>query len=302
MALVVGCVLAVLVSLFPSKTEAYSIAVDNFSFEALPVGGLPFDGYLGGFFSIDNIPGWLNSGISGQFQPGNPSSTSYFNTLPDGPTIAYTWGDAISQTVGATVQGDVTYVLQVDVGLRKDCCQNLGKVQLLIGGTPILATGVEPSGGDWSTFTASYTGLSADIGKPITIQLSSSGDQGDFDNVRLDATATPVPEPASVSLLALALAAVVWFSSRSSPYSARFRREKGSSIGLRAYEALRRLRPRPRPSSPLAKSASQFERQRTLQICPGCGRDRPRQELMPFNGLALGAGEMCPGQGDELPR
>src|ERR1700724_3756080 len=66
------------------------INVANFSFETLPGGGLPFDGCGPGcFFSRDAIPGWSNSGDSGQFQPGNPANTTYFNTLPAGPTIAY---------------------------------------------------------------------------------------------------------------------------------------------------------------------------------------------------------------------
>jgi hypothetical protein len=62
----------------------------------------------------------------------------------------------------------------------------------LIGYTPVFATGVTPTKGNWSTFTATYNAAGADIGKPLTIQLTATGAQSWFDNVRLDASpATP---------------------------------------------------------------------------------------------------------------
>ena len=50
----------------------------------------------------------------------------------------------------------------------------------------MLATGATPDLGQWSTYTATYTGTAEDAGKSISIFLSSN-DQGNFDNVRLDA-------------------------------------------------------------------------------------------------------------------
>jgi len=83
-----------------------------------------------------------------------------------------------------------------------------------IGGTKILATGTAPTPGNWSTFTATYVGLSADGGKTITIELTSTGAQANFDNVRLSDVAPTVPEPGSVTLIGLGLAGVLVFARR----------------------------------------------------------------------------------------
>ena len=185
---VVCCGSVGLYAVVETSVPTTNISVNNPSFEVLPAEGLPFIGYLGGTFSIAPIPGWVNAGDSGQFQPGI-NGGAYFNTLSNGPTVGDSNGGTISQTVGATVQAGVVYTLQVDVGLRNDaCCQTFGTVQLLIGDTVIQATGSLPPQGFFSTFTAVYTGLPADVGKSITIQLSSTAQQGDFDNVQLTAS------------------------------------------------------------------------------------------------------------------
>jgi hypothetical protein len=177
-----------------SVIRAGVIPVNNPSFEVLPAGGLTIPGNLGGSYSESPIPGWVTGpefigAQTGQAQLGGPSGivpNSYINTLPDGPTIAYSNGGTISQTVAATVQVGVTYTLQVDIGARLDTslAHFDGVADLLINGKQYLAAGVENFGG-WATYTATYTGLTADAGQSITIELRSSGDQGDFDNVRL---------------------------------------------------------------------------------------------------------------------
>jgi hypothetical protein len=198
-------------SLFFALTAGASaspIVVSNFSFETLPVGGLPIGcSGTGCDFSVGAIPGWTNSGDSGQFHPGN--NTIYFNSIPDGNTVAYSnnAGGVISQSVGTVAAANTAYTLQVDLGFRNDGLDSLGIAQLLIGGAPINATGVAPTIGNWSTFTATYNSVAADIGKTLTIQLIATGSQSDFDNVRLDASApTAAPEPASTSLVVLGLA------------------------------------------------------------------------------------------------
>jgi len=100
-------------------------------------------------------------------------------------------GGTITQTVG-TVSPNTTYTLRVDLGLRSDGLSSLGTVALLVGNTPVYATGLAPTPGNWSTFTATYGSTAADIGKTLTIQLMATGNQSDFDNVRLTASTPQV--------------------------------------------------------------------------------------------------------------
>ena len=73
-------------------------------------------------------------------------------------------------------------------------------MERLVSATPLSTPG------NWSTYTVTYTGLAADVGKTITIVLGASGVQGNFDNVRLDATAAAaVPEPVTWVLLGAGL-------------------------------------------------------------------------------------------------
>jgi hypothetical protein len=189
--------------------------VNNASFESLPSLGLPTTcagagcEYSNAQFPGQDIPGWTVSGslAIGQFQPG-PSSgtTTYFDSVPDGLTVAYAFNGTISQTVAPVVQLGVTYTLLVDVGQRKDCC-GVGTPYLVIGTNPIAATGVNPTPGSFSTFTATYTGLAGDVGKSIGIELSATGPQADFDNVVLsDST---VDEPDSTTLAGFGLVATL---------------------------------------------------------------------------------------------
>ena len=201
---------AALAMTFPVRAGV--IAVVNPSFETLPAGGLPLGACGAGCsYSEDAIPGWLVTGnLTGQFQPGvQAGNFAYFNSVPDGITVAYTDGGSISQTVAATVALGVTYTLSVDQGVRHDN-SDPGIIELLIGGNaPIIAAGIPASPGDWSTYTATYTGLAGDIGKSISIELFSSDVQGDWDNVRLsnDAT-TGVPEPTTLTLFGAGFAGI----------------------------------------------------------------------------------------------
>ena len=172
----------------PNASAQSPIPVANFSFETLPSGGLPINTGAGPF-SLGSIPGWTNGGNSGQWHPG-----SYFNYVPDGITVAYSNdpGGTISQGVG-TVAANTMYTLQVDLGFRKDGLDSLGAVALIVGSTPIQATGVAPTIGNWSTFTATYSSVAADIGKTLTIRLTATGLQSNFDNVRLNASSIITP-------------------------------------------------------------------------------------------------------------
>jgi hypothetical protein len=195
------------------SASATAITVTNASFETLPPGGLIF-GCLGPAcaYNFDGvIPGWTtNNTPSGEFHPGSPANTTYFNSVPDGSVIAYmNAAGMITQSVGTVSAAGQLYTLLVDVGLRNDLAgQPVGTTQLVIGSTVINGTGTAPTAGNWSTYSTTYVTSAADIGNTITIQLSSTGVQGDFDNVRLDASPAPTPEPITAGLLGFGLLAV----------------------------------------------------------------------------------------------
>lgn len=192
--------------LLANSALSATIAVDNPSFETLPAGGLPLLCGAGCSYSEDFIPGWTNipfAGLgltSGQFRPGTDvGNTTYFDALSDGPVSAYTSIPCIEQTVGATVQEGVTYTLLVDVGWRKDASPT-GVPRLKVNGVFYDGVGTPILGG-WAPFTATYVGEAADVGAPITICLSSTSIQGNFDNVRLSdsSTSTGIDPSASPS-------------------------------------------------------------------------------------------------------
>ena len=187
---------------------ASTIAVTNFSFETLPAGGLPLGCGAGCAYSVGGvIPGWTtnSTGQIGQIQPNG------LMALDDGATTAWSdvAGSVISQTVGGTVVLGETYTLLVDIGFRiQPLLGFTGTADLLINGIHYVATGTAPARGAWATYTATYTGLAADVGRTITIDLNSSGGEANFDNVRLDGNLAGVPEPASFLLIAPALVAL----------------------------------------------------------------------------------------------
>lgn len=204
-------VIALSCILCAGSASASTITVNNFSFETLPSGGLTFTCPAGGpscAYSQSAIPGWTNTGSSGQFRPGAPGNTTYFDTVPDGTVVGYSNGPTISQIVIPTVVPGYMYLLRVDIGLRKDQTGPVsGGADLRVGGVPYLATGTAPLSGDWSTYTAAFEGTALTAGDNITIELTTANtggnfSQGDFDNVHLSVV---TPEPALMALAGLAL-------------------------------------------------------------------------------------------------
>ena len=202
-----------------------TITVQNASFETTNPLNTPCEGQ-GCVFNINEVPGWGTPNSGGSWRPGN--SGTFFSLLPDGQTIAYINNGVLQQTVSETVQLGLTYFLQVDIGNRKDFDPS-GSASLKIGDTLIAATGSTAAEGGWSTYTAIYTALAGDVGKPISIELSAivlpELSQGNFDNVRLSSEIllpdnpegpvvppmpNAVPEPGTVSLIGLGVAAVLW--------------------------------------------------------------------------------------------
>lgn len=190
--------------LFSTVTFADDIPVVNPSFETLPSGAPPLANSCGSgcSYEVGTVPGWTVTGYAGEFQPG---ATTAFNSLPDGPTIAYVnAGGSISQTLGATTVSGDTYTLQLNVGERTNITAD-PLVYLVIGGTDILATGTAPTAGNWSTYTATFTcSGTCTSGESIAILLESTGissQQAEYDNVQMS-----VPEPGVFSMLLLGLA------------------------------------------------------------------------------------------------
>ena len=185
--------------------HAGSITVQNYSFETLTSSGL-FVACGGSCAYSDGvgIPDWSTTG----FATGQWITGGYAGNPPafDGNVLAYSNGGTISQTVGPTAVDGTTYTLQVEVLHRTDY-PIAATVQLEIGGS-VVATSSQPDAGagTWNDWVATYTATGADAGKPLTILLSSSGAQGDFDDVRLSASG--VPEPATWTMMLTGFGAV----------------------------------------------------------------------------------------------
>jgi hypothetical protein len=202
---------------------ASMIIVNNPSFETLPV---TFPTSNCGGSCIDNkdglIPDWTSTVVTGgQLRP-QVATGGYINQDAGSLTSAWANDGIFSQLTGATVGTGTVYMLRVDIGQKTSALlanQFGGYADLLIGttvgGTRYAATGTAPTPGGWSTFTATYTGLAADVGKTITIELQNIPVNGvvyqaNFDDVRMDT----VPEPASFLLIGSALLALKAFRRR----------------------------------------------------------------------------------------
>jgi len=199
-------VLAML-ALVATPVLASPILVSNFSFEDA-VSGLVA---CGANCSAGNvvIPSWTasvsgpNSGIFNVTGPG-----TYWSGPPtDGVQSAYAFTAAssgtvtLSQTVVPTAVAGTTYQLRVDVGQRLDLPGYLGTADILVNGNQYFVTCGAAVPGGFVACSGLYTATAADNGKSITLELSATTRQGNFDNVRLDT----VPEPASFLLFGSAL-------------------------------------------------------------------------------------------------
>ena len=178
--------------------QAGPVSITNPSFET---GTLPNPCTGSGCTWSWTVPGWDVNGSAGEFHP----SSTFITQVPDGSVVAFSAGGTISQSLSTALAASTLYTLKVDIVSRLDGYVAPATVQLFAGNT-LLATGngVQPTAGTFLTSTATYQSSATDpsIGQNLKIVLSASGNQADFDNVRLNAdAATGIPEPSSVAFL-----------------------------------------------------------------------------------------------------
>ncbi len=125
------------------------------------------------------ITGWLCGPNTGMYKA---STAEYRSAPPEGLYLAAIGGTAatgsIMQTLGDTVQANVTYVLKVTVGARTDYAFTGYQAALMAGGT-ILASGnnATPVGGEFATDLIAYSSgaAPAQLGQPLQIFVKSVG-------------------------------------------------------------------------------------------------------------------------------
>lgn len=181
--------------------SAALIPITNAGFED-PI--LADGGYVNGTAS-----GWTVTGNAGTFNPTteqiplNSTQVGYSNN---------TSGDAFSQNLSAVLVADTTYTLQVDIYSRIDGDAGPNQSSILqlrtSSGFVLATTTIDfpiPAPGTTVTQTTTFTALGSDIHIGDTLQVAllsaGAGNQSDWDNVRLDATAAAaVPEPTTLLL------------------------------------------------------------------------------------------------------
>jgi hypothetical protein len=196
------------------------VTVNNFSFEQDVTGNATTTAPTGWTAFYDGQP---NNFIGSQLT----TSAQYLNSPPiatpgDGSQFLYindnagTATDGIYQDVG-TLLADTTYTLTVAIGSRADWSpgpNGQGTISLLNGndqtGTLLASTtsDVVSQTGTFSDFTITYT-TAGSVSGDLIVDLSVVGNpsafsQGNFDNVRLEASA--VPEPGTLALVGGGLA------------------------------------------------------------------------------------------------
>jgi hypothetical protein len=126
-----------------------------------------------------SVTGWLVGPGTGVFK----TSTAQFQIAPAGGLyVAFLGGPSVTgsilQTLGATLQANVTYTLKVTVGARADE-PFTGYEAVLLAGNVIVAAGnkATPVGGGFATEVLTYSSgaTPAQLGKPLQIFVKSLG-------------------------------------------------------------------------------------------------------------------------------
>jgi hypothetical protein len=190
---------------FTAPIFADTIAVQNASFEI--TNPLTNACGTGCAFNGGPIPGWTTTG--GQQGSWQPSSAYFSAPVPDGSIVAYSNGGTISQTLSTSLAAQTNYLLTVAVGSRLDVGNiTTYTIALYAGGVLLNALTASNALIPLGTFADMSVGYMSGAIVPsgnLSIVLSATGAQGDFDNVRLTTTTTSVSEPTSLTLLGAGL-------------------------------------------------------------------------------------------------
>jgi hypothetical protein len=146
-------------------------------------------------FSL-SASGWVVADAASSINPGPGDSPG--GIAPEGDNVAFAAGGSLQQAVGANLAGATEYVLCVDVIERFNISIFDYGIQLLAGSTVIAedAASLDPGSGNFLVSTITYMSTASDplIGQPLSIILSSTGQQVNFDEVVLNANPiAPVP-------------------------------------------------------------------------------------------------------------
>jgi hypothetical protein len=128
----------------------------------------------------------------------------------DGSQYAFAnTGGSLTQDLLTDLLANTEYTFTVEE-LYRSSIAFTGEVELVAGGTDVLAiaTGTTPTPGTWGQFTLSYTspGSGPLIGQDLSVVLTSTGIQGDFDDLS-SITTSSVPEPSMMILFGSGLLA-----------------------------------------------------------------------------------------------
>ncbi len=194
--------------------HAAIITVDNFSFEADPIGDGGFNPTItswaktGGAVT-NNPPGAYYTGAD---QQGTPAGGL-------GPQSALLSGLSSIQSLNSldTVQSNLTYTLTVALGNLQGFAANDVRIGFLLndafvtGGDITLPAAVVEAfspQGTFGDFTFNYTSTTFDANKTLKVFFGQAGNQNvGIDNVRLSVVAA-VPEPSTWAMMALGVGAL----------------------------------------------------------------------------------------------
>jgi hypothetical protein len=168
-----ACTAATLSLATPADAQPVSIPILNPSFDLDVLDGSPGA-------SSNGLTGWITGPNSGVFKA---STTQYPEAPSTGVYCAYlgysSVTGSISQTLGATVQANTTYVLTLGIGARADY-PFTGYVASLLAGNVVLASGhkTTPLGGTFVKEVLEYESgaAPAQLGQRLQIRIVSLGE------------------------------------------------------------------------------------------------------------------------------